>query len=1013
LGLGWRVDEFFVVKVLICLFVERAAHCKECRNALTGGGEGFRERLVPVQTWLRLGVVIGVLMVGGLGKLWAQTNPAPQSLPYLQAFGAASFTALPLGVAAWNGLSGASISSSALAASSVPLTDATMAGATATQTTGGSYGYATGGNGRFYIQTSSNSANGVNQLAIAINTMGRSAISLGYDVEIVSAQPRTVGVLCQYRVGTSGGWTTLTPVSGMNPYSQAGGTVGVKTSPQISLPINAENQPVVQIRWAVWRGTEAGNSSGVAIDNIGVSGTSTSIALSASVAPASVPENAGLSAATLTVTRTGETLVALPVTLLISDLTEASYTGPNPFVIPAGQASVSVPIHVVDDDALDGTQVVSLQVSANGASSTSAVLSVLDNEDAFSPPPGYYSAAAGLSGVSLKAALKVIASPANYRAYAYADTYAPLRAIWEDPNNGSNLITVYSGSSVGKNAAYFPGGPSPDVSWSREHVWPDSFGLDPDNVNPGSTGLDAGPDFTDLFNLRPCLQTVNTQRGNRFFDETAGVGTIPVLAPLCSFDADSWEARDVEKGDLARSLFYMAMRYDGSDANTLDLELANVPSTSLGRFASLAMLLRWNEMQPVGQEERKRNQTVFATYQRNRNPFVDHPEYINLIWGNVRIEKLVAAVTEGGAVDTYGVALGSQPTANVTVTPAVALTGQVSVTPVSLTFTPANWNQPQAFSIAAVNDSVYEATARVRVQHSVTSTDSRYAVLVPLDVDVTVSDNDPVIAPTTLPVAFGGPWNSLPTGFLRSGLGTPYAGSLGEDTGAGSAKFDAAGGQLTISFDAAPQTLSFRLKGNPSTGTATSGSFVIGQSADGVDFATVRTITNKDNTDQIFSDSLAGTSRYVSFRFSDKVSGNLQLDGITISAAPLLTHLQSWRQTHFGSSANSGLGADVADSDFDGLPNLIEYAFGFNPRIGTSSAALPKPELSGGNLILTVTQPSGVTGVAYGAEYSTSLAPGSWIAVPDTGVPPVRVFSRSAGSQRLFMRLVITNSTGQ
>ena len=348
-----------------------------------------------------------------------------------------------------------------------------------------------------------------------------------------------------------------------------------------------------------------------------------------------------------------------------------------------------------------------------------------------------------------------------------------------------------------------------------------------------------------------------------------------------------------------------------------------------------------------------------------------------------------------------------------TVTPALAPTGQVSVTPVSLTFTPANWNQPQVFSIVAVNDSVYEATATVRVQHSVASTDSRYAVLVPLDVDVTVSDNDPVIAPTTLPVAFGGPWNSLPIGFLGSGLGTPYTGSLGGDTSAGSARFDGTGGRLTISFDAAPQTLSFRLKGNPSTGTATSGSFVIGQSADGVDFATVRTITNKDNTDQGFSDSLAGSTRYVSFTYANKVSGNLQLDGVTISAAPNLTPLQSWRETYFGSSANSGLGADMMDSDFDGLPNLVEYAFGLNPGVATSSAELPQPELAGGNLILTVTQPSGVTGVAYGAEYSTTLAPGSWIAVPDTGVPPVRVFSRPAGSQRLFMRLVITNTTGQ
>lgn len=989
----------------ICYCDKREAS-RECCRVIGKGGE-LRSRGVL------LGGTIFALFVLTSTELWAQTNPVPQVLPYTQNFGGSGFTAAPVGVAAWGGLNGATVNTVALAAASVPSADAAISSASASQSTGGCFGYATGGNGRFYIQTSSSTTSGANQLAIALNTTGRSGISLSYDVEIVSAQPRTVGVLCQYRVGTSGAWATLMPVSGMNPFSQAGGTTGVKTSPQMALPIGAENQSVVQIRWAVWRGAEAGNSSGVAIDNIGVTGAVAAVMLSAAVAPVSIQENAGTNAATLTVTRTGDTSAALPVTLLISDATEVAYAGPNPVVIPAGQSSVLISIDAVDDEVLDGTQVVNLQVSATGASSASTTLSVLDNEDGYSPPVGYYNAAAGLIGVPLKAVLRGIATPANYRAYAYADTYTPLRAIWEDPSNSANLITVYSGSSLGKNAAYFPGGPSPDVSWSREHVWPDSFGLDPENVNPGSTGLDAGPDFTDLFNLRPCLHTVNTQRSNRYFDESAGTVTIPPLAPLCSYDSNSWEPREVEKGELARGIFYMALRYDGSEAKTLDLEVANTPNTALGRFASLAMLLRWNELQPVTTDERKRNQTIYSTYQRNRNPFVDRPEYIHLIWGNVRVEKLDAAVVEGGASDVYTVVLGSQPTANVTVTPTVTATGQISVTPASLTFTPTHWNQPQAISITAVNDSVHEAATSARVQHGVASMDSRYAALVPLDVNVTVGDNDPVIAPTTLPISFGGAWTSLPVGFLGVGLGTPYTGSLGGDTRTGSAKFDATGGKLTISFDAAPHMLSYRLKGNPSGGTATSGTFVIEQSADGVSFVTVRTVTNKDNTDQAFSDSLAGTTRSVSFTYTNKTSGNLQLDALEITAAAALTPLQNWRQTNFGSSSNSGQGADAADWDFDGLSNLVEYALGFDPKAVTASVGFPKPELLGGNLILTMTQPVGVSGVSYGAESSTSLLPGSWIPVPDTGTPPVRTFSRSVGAQRVFMRLVITNLTGQ
>lgn len=119
-----------------------------------------------------------------------------------------------------------------------------------------------------YIQTSSNETNGVNQVALAINTTGQSGIRVAYDVEIISAQPRTVGIVMQYRVGTSGSWTTVSTTG--NPYSQAGGTTGVKANVSAILPAAADNQPVVQLRWATWRGTETGTSSGIGIDNIAI-----------------------------------------------------------------------------------------------------------------------------------------------------------------------------------------------------------------------------------------------------------------------------------------------------------------------------------------------------------------------------------------------------------------------------------------------------------------------------------------------------------------------------------------------------------------------------------------------------------------------------------------------------------------------------------------------------------------------------------------------------------------------
>jgi hypothetical protein len=78
--------------------------------------------------------------------------------------------------------------------------------------------------------------------------------------------------LAQYRVGTNGVWTSLTASSGLNPFSQAGGTTGLKTTVTATLPAATENQPIVQIRWAVWRGTETGNSSGFGIDDVSVTG---------------------------------------------------------------------------------------------------------------------------------------------------------------------------------------------------------------------------------------------------------------------------------------------------------------------------------------------------------------------------------------------------------------------------------------------------------------------------------------------------------------------------------------------------------------------------------------------------------------------------------------------------------------------------------------------------------------------------------------------------------------------
>jgi hypothetical protein len=118
--------------------------------------------------------------------------------------------------------------------------------------------------------------------------------------------------------------------------------------------------------------------------------------------------------------------------------------------------------------------------------------------------------------------------------------------------------------------------------------------------------------------------------------------------------------------------------------------------------------------------------------------------------------------------------------------------------------------------------------------------------------------------------------------------------------------------------------------------------------------------------------------------------------------------LANWRLTWFGNKNNSGDGADSYDYDKDGISNLLEFAFGLAPTRG-SSRLLPQWQKAGANYSVTFTQPDGVTGITYGAEWSSTLLPGSWAAISDTGVAPQHTFSLAAGADpKLFLRLKVT-----
>jgi len=230
-------------------------------------------------------------------------------------------------------------------------------------------------------------------------------------------------------------------------------------------------------------------------------------------------------------------------------------------------------------------------------------------------PAGYYDDAEGLTGDALKAQLHQIIK--NHTEYSYNDLRDfILKNADEDPNNSNNVILLYTGRSQAKSTF---GGNAND--WNREHVWAKSHG------DFGTTP----PAGTDAHHIRPTDVSVNSTRGNLDFD----MGGNPVSeAPGCFVDNDSFEPRDAVKGDVARMIFYMATRYEGGSGEP-DLEVVDRVNTSPApEHGKLSVLIQWNLQDPPDDFENNRNNVIYYDYQHNRNPFIDHPEYIDFIWGD-------------------------------------------------------------------------------------------------------------------------------------------------------------------------------------------------------------------------------------------------------------------------------------------------------------------------------------------------------------------------------------------
>ncbi len=267
-------------------------------------------------------------------------------------------------------------------------------------------------------------------------------------------------------------------------------------------------------------------------------------------------------------------------------------------------------------------------------------------------PSGYYDGTAGLSGYALKSKLHDIVSARNIN-WNYGDltnyyNQTDLDRYYDHgASNTTILLDMYSEIPSGPDAyeyttANIIGSASAEgQGWNREHMMPQS------------TFYSNYPMYSDLLYVVPTDARINQLRSNYpygisttaasniyyTFTNSSKIGKSAI--PNWVYTGRVYEPIDEFKGDVARSLLYFAVRYEGklgtfnfnnnvspaSDTNPLD-------GTEERAFdpAYIAMLLQWHAQDPVSQREIDRNNAVYAI-QHNRNPFIDYPAWVSAIWG--------------------------------------------------------------------------------------------------------------------------------------------------------------------------------------------------------------------------------------------------------------------------------------------------------------------------------------------------------------------------------------------
>ncbi len=264
-------------------------------------------------------------------------------------------------------------------------------------------------------------------------------------------------------------------------------------------------------------------------------------------------------------------------------------------------------------------------------------------------PTGYYDSAEGLEGEALRSALHNIIDNHQVQSYSSLHTYfvstdaKPDGTVWDMYSDipGGTPPYVYHFVSSDQCGNYNSEGDC----YNREHSWPKSW------FN------NASPMKSDLFHVYPTDGYVNGQRGNYPYGEvnspswTSMNGSKRGSNSYPGYSGVVFEPIDEYKGDLARTYFYMSVRYYTEDSSWDSNGM--VDGADLLPWAA-SMLLEWHHSDPVSEKETDRNNAVY-TIQNNRNPFIDHPEWADCIWGNNCGAPLPGDLNNDGTVNVLDV----------------------------------------------------------------------------------------------------------------------------------------------------------------------------------------------------------------------------------------------------------------------------------------------------------------------------------------------------------------------